>query len=98
MSEPVVQASPDRVSELAALLGRAFTDDPMLVWPFGENKTDLITDFFRAFDEQIAVLGWLWETGPRARRGRVDPSGERPGDDGHRPVDATDAARGRGAS
>jgi len=64
MSEPVVQASSDRVADLAALLGRAFTDDPMLVWPFGADRTDLITDFFRAFDEQIADLGWLWEVGP----------------------------------
>ena len=64
MSEPVVQASADRVPDLAALLGRAFTDDPMLVWPFGDDRTDLITEFFRAFDEQIAGLGWLWETGP----------------------------------
>lgn len=64
MSEPVIQASLDRVPDLAALLGRAFTDDPMLVWPFGENETDRIADFFRAFDEQIADLGWLWEVGP----------------------------------
>ena len=35
----------------------------MLVWPFGADRTDLITDFFRAFDEQIAELGWLWEAG-----------------------------------
>jgi GNAT superfamily N-acetyltransferase len=63
MPDPIVQAGPDRVPDLAALLGRAFTDDPMLVWPFGADKTDLITDFFRAFDEQIAALGWLWEVG-----------------------------------
>jgi GNAT superfamily N-acetyltransferase len=64
MSEQIVQASVDRVPDLAALLGRAFTDDPMLVWPFGEDRTDLITDFFLTFDEQIADLGWLWEVGP----------------------------------
>ena len=63
MSEPVVQASVDRVPDLAALLGRAFTDDPMLVWPFGADRTDLVTDFFRSFDEQIAAHGWLWEAG-----------------------------------
>ncbi len=75
MSEPVVQASADRVPDLAALLGRAFTDDPMLVWPFGEDRTDLITEFFRAFDEQIAGLGWLWEVGP----GSASRHGSRPG-------------------
>jgi GNAT superfamily N-acetyltransferase len=64
MSEQVIQASLDRVPDLAALLGRAFTDDPMLVWPFGADETERITAFFRAFDEQIADLGWLWEVGP----------------------------------
>jgi GNAT superfamily N-acetyltransferase len=64
MSPPILPAGPDRVPDLAALLGRAFTDDPMLVWPFGVDRTDAITDFFRAFDEQIAGLGWLWEAGP----------------------------------
>jgi GNAT superfamily N-acetyltransferase len=63
MSEPVVRASLDRVPDLAALLGRAFVDDPMIVWPFGEDEIELTTDFFRAFDEQIAGLGWLWEIG-----------------------------------
>ena len=63
MSEPIVLATPERVPALAALLGRAFTDDPMLVWPFGADRTDLVTEFFRAFDEQIAPQGWLWEAG-----------------------------------
>jgi GNAT superfamily N-acetyltransferase len=61
MSEAIVQAGPARVPELAALLGRAFTDDPMLVWPFGVERTEVITNFFLVFDEQIATLGWLWE-------------------------------------
>ena len=63
MSAPIVQATPERVPALAELLGREFTDDPMLVWPFGADRTDLVTDFFRAFDEQIAAHGWLWEAG-----------------------------------
>jgi GNAT superfamily N-acetyltransferase len=63
MSFPVVQAPPHRVPALAELLGAAFTDDPMLVWPFGSDRTEVITDFFRAFDERIAELGWLWEAG-----------------------------------
>jgi ribosomal protein S18 acetylase RimI-like enzyme len=64
MSSPILPAGPDRVPDLAALLGRAFTDDPMLVWPFGADRTDAITDFFRTFDEQVAGLGWLWEAAP----------------------------------
>jgi GNAT superfamily N-acetyltransferase len=63
MSVPIVRAKPDRVPVLAGLLGGAFADDPMLVWPFGAGRTDVITDFFRAFDERIAALGWLWEAG-----------------------------------
>jgi GNAT superfamily N-acetyltransferase len=63
MSLPIARATPERVPELTALLGRAFADDPMLVWPFGVGKIEAITDFFRAFDERIAALGWLWEAG-----------------------------------
>ena len=63
MSVPITRASPDRVPDLATLLGHAFADDPMLVWPFGGSDLEPITNFFRAFDEQIAGLGWLWEAG-----------------------------------
>jgi GNAT superfamily N-acetyltransferase len=63
MPVSIARATPDRVPDLATLLGRAFADDPMLVWPFGPGRTDVITDFFRAFDERIAALGWLWEAG-----------------------------------
>jgi GNAT superfamily N-acetyltransferase len=63
MSVPILQAAPDRVPALAELLGAAFTDDPMLVWPFGPGETEIITRFFHAFDERIAELGWLWEAG-----------------------------------
>jgi GNAT superfamily N-acetyltransferase len=63
MSVPIVRATADRVPDLAALLGQSFADDPMLVWPFGGSEVDPITHFFRAFDEQIARLGWLWEAG-----------------------------------
>jgi ribosomal protein S18 acetylase RimI-like enzyme len=63
MSVPIARATRDRVPELATLLGRAFADDPMLVWPFGGSELKSITNFFRAFDEEIADLGWLWEAG-----------------------------------
>ena len=57
----VERAGQDRVPTLAALLGRGFVDDPMLVWPFGADRLDVITDFFHAFDTEIAARGWLWE-------------------------------------
>ena len=59
----VEQAGQDRVSALAALLGRAFVEDPMLVWPFGPDRIDMVTRFFHAFDTEIAARGWLWEVG-----------------------------------
>jgi GNAT superfamily N-acetyltransferase len=59
----VAQADQDRVPALAALLGRAFVDDPMLVWPFGADRLDPVTRFFHAFDTEIAARGWLWEAG-----------------------------------
>jgi GNAT superfamily N-acetyltransferase len=63
MLAPIVSAGTDRVPALARLLGEAFVDDPMLVWPFGADRIDVVTDFFRTFDERIAALGWLWEAG-----------------------------------
>jgi GNAT superfamily N-acetyltransferase len=63
MSVTIVRATPGRVPELAELLGRAFADDPMLVWPFGAGRAEEITTFFRVFDERIAARGWLWEAG-----------------------------------
>jgi GNAT superfamily N-acetyltransferase len=59
----IERATPQQVPALAAMLGASFADDPMLVWPFGAGKTEMITNFFRAFDEQIVELGWLWEGG-----------------------------------
>jgi ribosomal protein S18 acetylase RimI-like enzyme len=57
----VERAGPERVPALAALLGRAFADDPMFVWPFGSARTaERAEGFFRAFDERLAELGWLW--------------------------------------
>jgi ribosomal protein S18 acetylase RimI-like enzyme len=56
-------ATPDRVDDLAALLGRTFADDPMIVWPFGPDRVELVTAFFKAFNDGIAAQGWLWEAG-----------------------------------
>jgi GNAT superfamily N-acetyltransferase len=59
----VERAQPGRVPVLAALLGRAFADDPMFVWPLGEDQiAGKAEGFFLAFDERLADLGWLWAT------------------------------------
>jgi ribosomal protein S18 acetylase RimI-like enzyme len=56
-------ATPERVPALAAMLGRAFADDPMFVWPLGAASTrEHAESFFRVFDERLATLGWLWTT------------------------------------
>ena len=45
------------------MLGRAFDDDPMFIWPFGATATGAHAhDFFLAFDERLSALGWLWAT------------------------------------
>jgi GNAT superfamily N-acetyltransferase len=59
----IERATCERVPDLAELLGRAFVDDPMIAWPFGADRLDLVTEFFRVFDEGIAANGWLWEAG-----------------------------------
>jgi GNAT superfamily N-acetyltransferase len=54
----------ERVPDLAQLLGRAFADDPMFLWPLGpQASVERITGFFRAFDERLSSMGWLWEAG-----------------------------------
>ena len=59
----VERAQPRRVPVLAALLGRIFADDPMFVWPLGEDRIATKAEgFFLAFDERLADLGWLWAT------------------------------------
>lgn len=63
MSMSIEAAGRERVEDLANLLGRAFVDDPMLVWPFGADRIDMVTGFFLAFDTEIAARGWLWEAG-----------------------------------
>ena len=64
MSIDVKPATFERVPHLARLLGRAFVDDPMFLWPLGsQSSEDRITGFFRAFDERLSPLGWLWEAG-----------------------------------
>jgi ribosomal protein S18 acetylase RimI-like enzyme len=62
MEIEVVRAGPGRVPELAALLGRAFADDPMMTWCFGADAEARIRRMFEIVDGPFAREGWLWET------------------------------------
>jgi GNAT superfamily N-acetyltransferase len=63
MSISIELAGPDRVDDLAALLGRSFVDDPMIVWPIGPDQLDRATSMFRIFNGGYVGRGWLWEAG-----------------------------------
>ena len=57
----------ERVPDLARLLGRAFADDPMFLWPLGfQASVERLTGFFRAFDERLSPSGLVWEAGDGA--------------------------------
>lgn len=70
MTIEISPAPPARVPALAALLGRAFADDPMIRWPFPADGDDAAerrsTEMFRIVDERFAEAGWLWEAGDAA--------------------------------
>ena len=59
----VEHATADPVPALAGLLGRAFVDDPMIVWPIGQDQLDVVTTMFRTFNDAYVGRGWLWEAG-----------------------------------
>jgi len=68
MFEPVTveitRATPDRVHELAALIGHAFSDDPIALWSLAPEATEeQVRLWFLWFDEVVAPLGMLWEAG-----------------------------------
>jgi len=67
MDIEIVRAGPDRVPELAALLGQAFADDAILTWPF-PALTDVVavTRAFEIIDDEFSRAEMLWEV-PRAR-------------------------------
>ncbi len=61
----ITQATPDRLSVLASVFGRAFLTEPMLVWPLGVEG-DLEERLIRAFEdflESLIPLGMVWEAG-----------------------------------
>jgi GNAT superfamily N-acetyltransferase len=61
----VARASPDRLSALAPVFGRAFVNEPMMRWPMGE-RGDVVERFTRCFGyvlEALLGLGFVWEAG-----------------------------------
>jgi GNAT superfamily N-acetyltransferase len=64
----VSPATPDRLPELAGVLGRALATEPMLTWPLGADNEDLVercVSFFELVDGPLVEAGMLWEAGQR---------------------------------
>jgi GNAT superfamily N-acetyltransferase len=59
----VGRAVPERVDALAPMFGRAFVDEPMMLWPMGAHRdvVDRLTHCFRYFLEEALALGVVWE-------------------------------------
>lgn len=67
MGLEIVRAGPERVPQLAAVLGRAFADDTILTWPFPiGNDVGRAVRAFEILDDEFARADLLWEI-PRAR-------------------------------
>lgn len=63
----VRRASVEEVPALAALIARAFGDEPIHRWTFpGKDLDELTRAFFEAFDRPVAAHGWLWTAGDGA--------------------------------
>ena len=63
----VRRASVDEVAGLAALIARAFGDEPIHTWTLpGKDLDELTRVFFEAFDRSVAASGWLWTAGDGA--------------------------------
>ncbi len=61
----VTPAGPERLVALAPVFGRAFVDDPMLIWTLGNAppSPDRFTPLFAAFLDQVLGQGVVWEAG-----------------------------------
>jgi hypothetical protein len=66
VDRPQIAVSPvgaDRLLALAAVFGRAFVDEPMMVWPMGEvqDRVECFTRCFALFLEVALDLGLVSE-------------------------------------
>jgi GNAT superfamily N-acetyltransferase len=59
----VTRAGPERLDVLASTFGRAFVNEPMMLWPMGlrGEVVDRLTRCFRYFLEEALELGVVWE-------------------------------------
>jgi GNAT superfamily N-acetyltransferase len=59
----VARAGADRLDVLASTFGRAFVNEPMMLWPMGlaGDVADSLTRCFRYFLEAALGLGVVWE-------------------------------------
>jgi GNAT superfamily N-acetyltransferase len=59
----VARAEPERLDVLASTFGRAFVNEPMMLWPMGltGDVADPLTRCFRYFLEVALGLGVVWE-------------------------------------
>jgi ribosomal protein S18 acetylase RimI-like enzyme len=61
---PIRRAGPERLADLAGLLGRAFEDDAMIQWPLGFTGTAAsIAAMFEILYEVPIHSGMVWEAG-----------------------------------
>ena len=61
----IAQADRRRMPALAAVLARAFIDDPIVTWPLPDAADDLedrVRSMFTWAYEDLAELGMVWET------------------------------------
>ncbi len=61
----ITRATPNRLSALAPVFGRAFIDEPMMRQPIGDrgDVVDRFTRCFAYFLEKALGLGIIWEAG-----------------------------------
>jgi len=63
---PIEVVTRDRLPAMAAVLARAFADDPMIRWPLlpeGEDLGERIEQTFGSIYHGIVDLGLIWEAG-----------------------------------